>query len=411
MVDKFIIAHTGAKKAEARVNDIFAIKQSLGDGLRDFLTRFNRVRMTLSNVSEGMAVAAFQNGLSRDGSIATRKLLSRLMKYSLTTWDEIHNAYCAEVQAGMDDLNRPTHRLTSVQAESRKERRDSTRRDHLISRPNREQHQSYVRAATTPSLHYEEVGLIGTKETQTPENSTRSMISTRNAGTKQKIASPSEELLSNKGRTNFARGREHQGPPNLPSPARTINMIICGGEDASINGVKFTTPYKLKRFITRERYDVLEESIIFNESNIDGLTFPHNDALVITLCILDIDVKCIMVNDGSGACIIHPRVLTQMRLEDKIVPRCITITIFNNAVEWTSGEITLPVLTSSETLETTFHIMDQDTAYNAIVWRPWIHPMRVIPSSLYQIIKFPTPWEYSSYAGNNVHPRNATAFP
>ncbi|XP_019257171.1 PREDICTED: uncharacterized protein LOC109235490 [Nicotiana attenuata] len=118
MGDKFVTAYVGAKKAQARVNDIFAIKQSLGEGLRDFLARFNRVRMTLPNMSEGMAVAAFHTGLSRDGSRETRKLF-RLMKYPLITWTEIHNAYCAEVRADEDDLNGPTHRLTSVQAESR----------------------------------------------------------------------------------------------------------------------------------------------------------------------------------------------------------------------------------------------------------------------------------------------------
>ncbi|XP_016503098.1 uncharacterized protein LOC107821191 [Nicotiana tabacum] len=153
-----------------------------------------------------------------------------------------------------------------------------------------------------------------------------------------------KELLSDKGRINFARGREHQGPPKPPSPACTINMIIGGGDDVSINGIKFTTTHKLKRSITREWYGGLEESIIFDESDADGLTFPHNDALIITLRILDTDVKRIMEGDKSGACIIHPRVITQMRLEDKIVLGCITLIDFNNAVEQISGEITLSVL-------------------------------------------------------------------
>ncbi|XP_070040422.1 uncharacterized protein [Nicotiana tomentosiformis] len=147
-----------------------------------------------------------------------------------------------------------------------------------------------------------------------------------------------KELMSDKGRNNFARGRKHQGLPKPPSPARTINMIIDDNNDASVNGVKFTTTHKLKQSITRERYDRLEESITFDESDADSLTFPHNDALVITLRILDTNVKHIMVDDGSGACIIHPRVLSQMRLEDKIVSRCITLTGFNNAIERTSGE-------------------------------------------------------------------------
>nr|XP_009611683.1 uncharacterized protein LOC104105121 [Nicotiana tomentosiformis] len=90
-----------------------------------------------------------------------------------------------------------------------------------------------------------------------------------------------KEMLSDKRRTNFARGCEHQGPPKPPLPTRTINMI--NGDDASINIMKFTTTHKLKRSITRERYDELEESIIFDKSDADGFAFPHNDALVITL--------------------------------------------------------------------------------------------------------------------------------
>ncbi|XP_075077353.1 uncharacterized protein LOC142164080 [Nicotiana tabacum] len=193
-----------------------------------------------------------------------------------------------------------------------------------------------------------------------------------------------KELRSDKGRNTFARGQERQGPPKLPSPAHTSNIIIGGNDDASIYGFKFTATHKLKRSITHEWYDGLEESIIFDESDADGLTFPHNDALVITLRVLDTDVKCIMVDNGSGACIIHPRFLSQIRLEDNIVPRCITLTGFNNAIERTSGEITLPILDDGITLETTFHMMDQATAYNAIVGRPWIYPMRIVPSSLYK---------------------------
>ncbi|XP_070046000.1 uncharacterized protein [Nicotiana tomentosiformis] len=209
-----------------------------------------------------------------------------------------------------------------------------------------------------------------------------------------------KELLSDRARTNFFKGCEqHKGPSKSPSQARTIHMIIGGGDDASINSVKLTTTCKLKRSITHERYDELEESIIFDKSDTNGLAFPHYDALVITLQILDTGVRRIMVDDGSGTCIIHPRVLAQMKLEDKIVPRCIKLTGFNNAVERISGEVTLPVLAGGITLETTFHIMDQDTTYNSIIGRSRIHTMRDIPSSLYQVIKFLTPWGIFSTRG------------
>ncbi|XP_075086169.1 uncharacterized protein LOC142168896 [Nicotiana tabacum] len=439
MADKFVTAHVGAKKAEARVNDIFAIKQSPGEGLRNFLARFNRVRMTLPNVSEGMAVAAFQNGLNRNGSR-----------------DEIHNAYCAEVRADEDDLNEPTHRLTSVQAKIRKDRRNNAKRDLAAPRSNRERHQPYVRSVIMPLSRHKEGPSRPRTGTHRNERSMSPLLSAHNfcvspseivyalekLGPKvkwpQKMRSdPStrksdalcefhqerghktencialrqevlnmlhqghlKELLRDRGRTNFAQGREqHQGLPKPPSPTRTIQMIIGDGDDVSINSIKFATTHKLKRSITNERYDELEESIIFDKPDTHDLVFPHYDALIITLRILDTDVRHIMVDDGSGACIVHPRVLAQMKLEDNIVPCCIILTGFNNAVERTSWEITLPVLAGGVTLETIFHIMDQDTAYNAIIVRPWIHAMRVIPSSLYQVIKFPTPWGVFSIRG------------
>nr|XP_016469813.1 PREDICTED: uncharacterized protein LOC107792134 [Nicotiana tabacum] len=155
MADKFVMTHAEAKKAETRVNDIFAIKQSLGEGLRDFLARYNRVRMPLPNMFEGMAIAAFQNRLSREGSRASRKLLSRLMKYPPTTWDKIHNSYYDEVRADDDDLNRPTRGLILVQTEPKKEQKVNMRRDHPVSRPNKERHQPYVRTSA-PSFRYKD---------------------------------------------------------------------------------------------------------------------------------------------------------------------------------------------------------------------------------------------------------------
>ncbi|XP_070007800.1 uncharacterized protein [Nicotiana sylvestris] len=154
MVDKFVTTHARAKKVGARVNDIFAVRQTHDEGLRDFVAQFNRVRMSLPNVLEGMAVAAFQNGLTRNESRATRKLLSSIMKYPPTTWEEIHNAYCAEVRVDKDDLNGPTQRLTLVQAEARKDHRNEGRRDQLGPRLGRERHQPYIRTSIPlPLLH------------------------------------------------------------------------------------------------------------------------------------------------------------------------------------------------------------------------------------------------------------------
>ncbi|XP_019267193.1 PREDICTED: uncharacterized protein LOC109244540 [Nicotiana attenuata] len=321
--------------------------------------------MGLPNVSEGMAVAAFQNGLNRNGSKATKKLLNRLMKYPPTTWEEIHNAYCAEVRADEDNLNIPTQRLTSVQTEARRDRRNDGRRDQP-PRFNRERHQPYVRASNPPppSVRTREAGHEGAmaakneigpkcEKAKCPlripsgkRTQDRRLHSLRQEVVRMLNQGYLKELLSDKGRANFAIGHDSsQGPPKPPSPARTIQMIIGGGDDSVINQVKFTTTHKLKWTVAHERYDDFEDSITFEKSDTDDLSFPYYDALVITLRIADTDVKRIMVDDGSGA------------------------------LERTSREIALPVLAGGVTLETTFHVMDQETAYNAIIGRPWIHAM------------------------------------
>ncbi|XP_075096452.1 uncharacterized protein LOC142174539 [Nicotiana tabacum] len=305
MADKFFTTHVGAKKADARVNNIFAVRQSPGEGFRDFLARLNKVRMSLPNVSEGMAVAAFQNGLNRNGSRATRKLLSRLMKYSPTTCEEIHNAYCTEVRADEDDLNGPTQRLTSVQTELRKDRRNDGQRDHSGPRLNRDRHQPYVRTAIPPSPRHTEGSSRPYTGTQRNERGMPLLLSSYNfcvspseivyalekLGPKvkwpQKMKSdPStrksnalcefhqerghktedcialwqevvnmlhqghlRELMSDRGRANFGHGQEQPlVPPKPPSPARTIQMIVSEGYEAVINHVKFTTTHKLKRY-------------------------------------------------------------------------------------------------------------------------------------------------------------------
>nr|XP_016496968.1 PREDICTED: uncharacterized protein LOC107815841 [Nicotiana tabacum] len=359
MAYKFVTAHAGAKNVEARVNDIFAVRQTMGKRLREFLARFNRVRMSLTNLSEGMAVAAFQNRLSRDGSRATKKLLSRLMKYPPTTWEEIHNAYCAEARADEDDLNGPTRRLKTIHPEIRRDRLNE-RRQEKVPCLNRERHRPYVRSSHPPpprssvrTREAEQQGTMTNKDDPTTRKSNalcefhqerghkpEDCIGLRQEVVRMMNQGFLREILNDKGKLNLARGREQpHGPPRTTSPTRTINMIIGDGNNSAINHVKFTTTHKLKRTITHERYDDIEDSITFDKSDVNGLSFPHYDTLVITLCIVDTDVRRIMVNDGS------------------------------DALERTSGEVTR---SGGRSQDGNHFPCDEPRTYNTIIGRPWI---------------------------------------
>nr|XP_009771177.1 PREDICTED: uncharacterized protein LOC104221749 [Nicotiana sylvestris] len=96
------------------------------------------------------------------------------------------------------------------------------------------------------------------------------------------------------------------------------------------------------------------------------------------------------VDQSSSANIIRSRVVEQLGLQDKIVLAAQVLNGFNMASETTKGEIILPVNVAETIQDTKFYVIKGDIRYNALLGRPWIHNMRAVPSTLYQMMKFPT---------------------
>ncbi|XP_075088536.1 uncharacterized protein LOC107826166 [Nicotiana tabacum] len=171
------------------------------------------------------------------------------------------------------------------------------------------------------------------------------------------------ELFSEKGKQAYMKNR--QEPPKPPSPKRTVN-VISGGEE--INGVMYTAANKVSKVtIThgkRVRHVLEEESITFD----------------------DVDA------DDSSVNIILLRVLHEMQAEDKLVPKAHTLSGFDNSTVVTKGDITLTTFAEGVVKDTKFQVVEMEMTYNMIFGRPWIHEMDVVPSTLHQVIKFPSPW-------------------
>nr|XP_009774195.1 PREDICTED: uncharacterized protein LOC104224273 [Nicotiana sylvestris] len=97
------------------------------------------------------------------------------------------------------------------------------------------------------------------------------------------------------------------------------------------------------------------------------------------------------VDPASSANIIRPRVVEQLGLQDQIMPAARVLNGFNMASETTKGDIMLPVNVARTIQEKKFHVIEGDMRYNVLLGRPWIHNMRAVPSTLHQVLKFPTP--------------------
>ncbi|XP_070040618.1 uncharacterized protein [Nicotiana tomentosiformis] len=196
------------------------------------------------------------------------------------------------------------------------------------------------------------------------------------------------EFLSDRAKNNYGRNRDNAEPSKAgeePS-CQTINMIFGGNE---INGVTFLAAKKTKVSITHSK-KLQEYDITFTEEDADGLLLPHNDALVISLNVLDFKIKLVLVDPGSSANIIQRRVLEQVKLTGSIIPATKLLVGLNLASVTTRGKILL--LTNAERVmkTTLFEVVDGDMGYNIILGRPWLHEMKVVSSTYHQFLKFPT---------------------
>ncbi|XP_070050593.1 uncharacterized protein [Nicotiana tomentosiformis] len=170
----------------------------------------------------------------------------------------------------------------------------------------------------------------------------------------------------------------------------------------------FSATKKTKVSVTHSKR-LREDDITFTEEDADGLLLPHNDALVISLNVLDFNIKRVLVDPGSLANIIQWRVLDQAKLNGSIIPATKLLPGFNLASVTTMGEILL--LTNAEGVMKTnlFEVEDGVMGYNIILGRPWLHEIKVVPSTYHQMLKLPTPEGIKQIRGHQPATREINA--
>lgn len=131
-------------------------------------------------------------------------------------------------------------------------------------------------------------------------------------------------------------------------------------------------------------------TLSFNEEDTEGVMQPHNDELVISILMNKTKIKRVLIDPSSSANIIKSKVVEQLDLQEQVVPATLVLHRFNMEYETTKGEIILLINVDGTILEMKFHVIEGDMRHNALFGRPWIHNMRVVPSTLHQVLKFPT---------------------
>ncbi|KAK3010831.1 hypothetical protein RJ639_011515 [Escallonia herrerae] len=133
----------------------------------------------------------------------------------------------------------------------------------------------------------------------------------------------------------------------------------------------------------------------FDDADLDGVSLPHDDALVITLRIDTFQVKCILVDTGSSVDIIFKDAFNQMEISgDRVKPIASSLYGFTGASAPVKGIIPLTVVVGEaprqavHTLD--FLIVRVKSSYNGILGRTGLNKLQAVASTYHLIMKFPT---------------------
>ena len=140
----------------------------------------------------------------------------------------------------------------------------------------------------------------------------------------------------------------------------------------------------------------LDDQIIsFSEEDARGTHQPHDDALVITMNIVDFTTRRVKIDNGSSADILYLLAYQQMKLDkERRRPMGVPLAGFTSAKICLVGIVTLPITVGtypkqvSKTVD--FLVIDCPSAYNAIIGRPTLNRLRAVTSTNHFLLKFPT---------------------
>lgn len=457
--DRFVEQFSSSRKMLKRSDDLYSIRQNVGEPLRDFVARFNREKVSITYCSQETAMSAFRKGLLRDSD-----LYKELTKYPCETMEDVLNKASSQIKWEEDECNQHRQIAQRTDRDSRPSRRmdqPTFRTDFPIHRQRRfEPYQRNPRSRpivdeTRPNRKIPEYNLcispsecvyalkgLGNavrwpqKIMSAPDKRDKMKFCDFHGDhghrTNECIALKFEvvellrkgflvDLLTDKGKQTWngkesSRTRPNDPPkkpfdqPEIPRADKTINCISGGSE---ISGVSRASAKRHCRNLQaslkfQSPNESLEHSTIdFSSEEASSLSHPHHDALVISILISNCLIKRTLVDNGSSTNVVFLSTLKEMQVpQSQIVKKFTTLIGFSGEHKQTLGEVTLAVFSEGLNTVCKFQVIDAPSAYNVILGRPWIHEIKGVRSTYHQLIKFPTPWEVRSIMGEQLMARD-----
>ncbi|XP_022860313.1 uncharacterized protein LOC111380886 [Olea europaea var. sylvestris] len=196
-------------------------------------------------------------------------------------------------------------------------------------------------------------------------------------------------------RNNQNGGKGPEDRENKQPTACTINIIVGGiasGGDSSSGRKQYA---RQPPIISRPDLGRTED-ISFGMDDLEGIAFPHDDALVISAIIANFEVKRILVDNGSAANVLSHEAFVQIGISsEQLKPVKTPLQGFGGGVITPEGIVGLPLTLGAGaegkqvTQITTFEVVRIPMAYNTILGRPMLNRIRAIVSTFHLAMKFP----------------------
>ncbi|KAK3007626.1 hypothetical protein RJ639_014112 [Escallonia herrerae] len=186
-----------------------------------------------------------------------------------------------------------------------------------------------------------------------------------------------------------------EAPMKDPPVINTISGGPSAGGLTSSSRKAYARQVNLTQGPTKRTKVSTSLALEFDDADLDGVSLPHDDALVITLRIDAFQVKRILVDTGSSANIIFEDAFNQMGISsNRVKPIASSLYGFTGASAPVKGIIPLTVI-ARETPRQAVHTLDFlivsiKSSYNGILGRTGLNKLQAVASTYHLIMKFPT---------------------
>ncbi|KAI4387475.1 hypothetical protein MLD38_005303 [Melastoma candidum] len=133
------------------------------------------------------------------------------------------------------------------------------------------------------------------------------------------------------------------------------------------------------------------DAITFSEDDLPERGDDHNDALFITIKCRDTTISKVLIDGGSGVNIIPLVVAQKLGINTEKLPQSgLSIRAFDGAKRQAHGEVILEIKVGPTLFSSVFQILETAGSFNMLLGRPWIHQAGAVPSTLHQMVRFPS---------------------